>query len=395
MDHSDDLNSPPPPRPQWTSSMKESVKLGMREVLRTAAKRGLEYDPLEWLQPKSLTALRKKQLGEIQAMVSQPRKFAIAQQRAKISYSKASVFARALLPKGRGWRPHVSRVVAARKEIDEDMQGILPVWATEGKEGHCVSIKRVLQLVLPWYCAEVERRNLGWDALKEDGGEEWSVYGEDCGRENPLLDKHGRPFVELAVSFDGRSHGKGSNYLSCSISSKVRGFEQQWQSKDWVFLVCEVLGHDSAANMERNCLDFWSEVQDLEEGATVGVTWKSMELNFRIFWIATGDMKAQWAMLRAGGAGGNAQSGKPCQRCDCTKGEMDVVFDMRTLQPTDTPSGLAKECGAFANELRMVNNLKAEDERAHNVLQSQANPETAKFRPRVRIFMMGPLSACI
>eukprot|EP00245_Coleochaete_scutata_P010491 TRINITY_DN367_c0_g2_i1.p1 TRINITY_DN367_c0_g2~~TRINITY_DN367_c0_g2_i1.p1 ORF type:complete len:404 (-),score=81.55 TRINITY_DN367_c0_g2_i1:980-2191(-) len=360
--------------------MHDCIAKGMKAILTRARRRGKVRNLLTWLPDKDLDSFTKQQIDPLKQFIGDPNKFATAQQKAGLSCIEAHTFAKALLPQGRGWRPHISTVVNARKTKDEEMQQLMPVWGTPGKDGHYVSLKRLLQLIIPWYCAQ----DFKWDKMRSDAGQPWDIYGKQCEPgENPLLDAHGRPYVEFAVSFDGRSHGKGSSYLSCSVSSKVRGFEKQWQSREWVFLVCEVFGHDSASNMERNCLDFWAEVQALEDGETIAAQVGDAIAEFRVFWAATADMKAHWALFRAGGAGGNATSGRPCHRCDVTKAEMDDVFTTQVLCSTDTTESIAKSCGAFANELRMVNNLKSSDEKAHAALQPQSKNEAANFRPRV------------
>eukprot|EP00245_Coleochaete_scutata_P011917 TRINITY_DN451_c0_g1_i1.p2 TRINITY_DN451_c0_g1~~TRINITY_DN451_c0_g1_i1.p2 ORF type:complete len:184 (-),score=27.52 TRINITY_DN451_c0_g1_i1:1493-2044(-) len=183
----------------------------------------------------------------------------------------------------------------------------------------------------------------------------------------------------MAISFDGRSHGQRSKYLSCSATSKVRGFDGQRQSKDWVFLLCEVFGNDSAVNMQSNCLEFWVEVQAVEDGQKITVRHGHLEMDFRVFLTEPADMKAHWAMFRAGGSGGNAVTGKVCQRCDCPKAALQDVYTVRTLKATDTVQSLAMECGVTTKDLRMVNNFNPEDEKAHRPLQSQSTPELAKF----------------
>eukprot|EP00245_Coleochaete_scutata_P003068 TRINITY_DN14378_c0_g8_i1.p1 TRINITY_DN14378_c0_g8~~TRINITY_DN14378_c0_g8_i1.p1 ORF type:complete len:394 (+),score=52.90 TRINITY_DN14378_c0_g8_i1:62-1243(+) len=182
------------------------IDRGMQEVLKRAEAHKMGYNVASWLPKDTMKVLEKSILNKVQKSVRNPARFATAQQKAKISYLRAFTFAREILPKGRGWRPHIAQVVAARRETDLEMQKIMPIWATPDKGGNFVSLTRLLQLVLPWY---IEEASVGhsWDALRQDGGQPWNVYRAEESGGNPLLDVHGRPYAEWAVSVEAMERG--------------------------------------------------------------------------------------------------------------------------------------------------------------------------------------------
>eukprot|EP00245_Coleochaete_scutata_P010493 TRINITY_DN367_c0_g3_i1.p2 TRINITY_DN367_c0_g3~~TRINITY_DN367_c0_g3_i1.p2 ORF type:complete len:208 (-),score=38.96 TRINITY_DN367_c0_g3_i1:732-1355(-) len=134
-------------------SMQACIAKGMKAVLTRGRRRGMVRDIMTWLPDKEVESFTKQQIRPLKEFISDPNKFATAQQKAVLSCIEAHTFAKAILPEVRGWRPHISKVVHARKTKDEEMQQLLPIWGTPAKDGHFVSLKRLLQLIIPWYCA--------------------------------------------------------------------------------------------------------------------------------------------------------------------------------------------------------------------------------------------------
>eukprot|EP00245_Coleochaete_scutata_P008444 TRINITY_DN2573_c0_g3_i1.p1 TRINITY_DN2573_c0_g3~~TRINITY_DN2573_c0_g3_i1.p1 ORF type:complete len:517 (+),score=45.54 TRINITY_DN2573_c0_g3_i1:480-2030(+) len=352
----------------------------MREILTRSLRRGLPYDPLDWLPSKTKETLQKQATENIRCYVNDPNRVARAQEKAGVTVEAIHSILKEILPDGRGWRPTPAKVIAARKTRTDIMQRLLPVWATSG-DGHFVSLVRQLQIILPFYCSQVEEMGFNWTRLS---GNQRDNDMEEDDDHNPLIDDEGSAMAEFAVSFDGRSRGKNNNYLTCTIGSKFATFHKQWQSKEWVFSVCEVKGNDSASNLESNCTMFWEEVQKLVDGYKIPVRWRDKVIEFRITLTFPADMKAHWALTRQGGAGGTIHSGRPCHRCECTKGELDQVFEIRVLKSEDSLTSLATECGVFPRDLKMVNNLEGDEEKAHKALHDQQDSKLTNFYPRVQ-----------
>eukprot|EP00245_Coleochaete_scutata_P012325 TRINITY_DN4760_c0_g4_i1.p1 TRINITY_DN4760_c0_g4~~TRINITY_DN4760_c0_g4_i1.p1 ORF type:complete len:558 (-),score=85.92 TRINITY_DN4760_c0_g4_i1:2498-4171(-) len=369
------------------SSQEEATAAGMKEIMTRAIARGQLFNASDWLPERTRKRLEMEAVGKVKKLINNPDRVAAALDAGPVTYGKLSNVLKVLLPEGRGWRPATARIVEARKRTTETMQKVLPIWTTPGGTGHMISVKRLLQCVIPWYCNAVEDMGFTWHMMERNLG---AIRGSDVEEsealeDNPLLDANGRAYLEYAVSFDGRSHGKGSMYLTATLGSKARGFSKQWQSRDWVYTTCEVIRQDSSSNLENNCQLFWKEVQDLYEGEQVMVSWRNEEIPFTIKLTVPADMKAHWSLFRQGGASGNAVTGKPCHRCECTKAELDTVLDFYMVKRGDTPKSVASEHGMLVEELRLVNHVKGPEERAHKALHCQTDERLKKFLPsRVR-----------
>eukprot|EP00245_Coleochaete_scutata_P013352 TRINITY_DN5402_c0_g9_i1.p1 TRINITY_DN5402_c0_g9~~TRINITY_DN5402_c0_g9_i1.p1 ORF type:complete len:493 (+),score=68.12 TRINITY_DN5402_c0_g9_i1:77-1480(+) len=369
------------------SSHEEATSAGMKDIMTRAMARGQPFDAADWIPDRMRKRLGAEAVNEVKKHVNNPDRVAAALDAGLVTYQKLANVLKVLLPEGRGWRPATARIVDARKRTTETMQKILPIWTTPGGVGHMISVKRLLQCVIPWYCGEAHDMGYTWERLDRNLGAipGSQVEEEDEHEGNPLLDAKGRAYLEFSISFDGRSHGKGSNYLTCTIGSKAKGSPKQWQTKDWVYTTCEVVGQDSSSNLESNCQLFWKEVQDLYDGEQVVVRWQNENIPFTIKLTVPADMKAHWSLFRQGGASGNAVTGKPCHRCDCTKAELDRVQDFYKVRRGDTPSTIALAHGMLVEELRLINNVKGAEEKAHKALHTQSDSQLRTFLPgRVR-----------
>eukprot|EP00245_Coleochaete_scutata_P010681 TRINITY_DN3809_c0_g1_i1.p1 TRINITY_DN3809_c0_g1~~TRINITY_DN3809_c0_g1_i1.p1 ORF type:complete len:156 (-),score=17.66 TRINITY_DN3809_c0_g1_i1:209-628(-) len=119
---------------------------------------------MDWVPLKSKQMLEKQASDLVKSHVNDPHRVARAQEKAGITIEAINVVLKEVLPEGRGWRPTAARVIQARKTRTSTMQRVLPIWGTAG-EGHFVSLKRQLQLLMPFYCAQVEDMGYKWDMV--------------------------------------------------------------------------------------------------------------------------------------------------------------------------------------------------------------------------------------
>eukprot|EP00245_Coleochaete_scutata_P002834 TRINITY_DN1398_c0_g3_i1.p1 TRINITY_DN1398_c0_g3~~TRINITY_DN1398_c0_g3_i1.p1 ORF type:complete len:421 (+),score=80.69 TRINITY_DN1398_c0_g3_i1:273-1535(+) len=216
-------------------TQEEATTAVMRDILTRSVGKGMPYDPIDWVPLKSKQQMERQTKESIQIYVNDPQRVARAQEKAGNTLGAVNIVLKEVLPEGRGWRPSATKLIAAKRTRTDTMQRVLPIWAWTG-EGHFVSFMRLLQLILPYYCAQVEDMGHDWEMLGQgliEGSAEDKVM-------NPLIDVDGNAMAEFAISFDGRSRGRATNYLTCTIGSKVKGFHKQWQSREWVFSVCAV-----------------------------------------------------------------------------------------------------------------------------------------------------------
>eukprot|EP00245_Coleochaete_scutata_P017778 TRINITY_DN888_c0_g5_i1.p1 TRINITY_DN888_c0_g5~~TRINITY_DN888_c0_g5_i1.p1 ORF type:complete len:106 (+),score=14.96 TRINITY_DN888_c0_g5_i1:264-581(+) len=95
-------------------------------------------------------------------------------------------------------------------------------------------------------------------------------------------------------------------------------------------------------------------------------------------------MKTHWSMFREGGTHGNAETGRPCHRCDCKKGEIMDVFATHVARPTDNVKSLATEFGILPHELKLINNLNKDEEATFKALHHPGNSKLEDLSFRVR-----------
>ena len=164
---------------------------------------------------------------------------------------------------------------------------------------------------------------------------------------------------EWDISFDARaSKSRALTFTSFVASPKMDCLQHEWQKPGSVRTILEVKGNDHFHNLQENSLQFWAEIQQLKDGKAVDIIVGGREVTVRLDLKLPADMSAHWEVFHCMDARAFVRSdSKVCHRCECTYGQLGVVFDMHIVQPNDTPDSIAERYGITVKELEDINSL--------------------------------------
>lgn len=166
-----------------------------------------------------------------------------------------------------------------------------------------------------------------------------------------MLNEHGKPSFQVAITFDGRSRNK-RHFVSVMLVVKQEGFQEHWQSPKRIYSLGEAVGGDDRENLRKEFGDIWEECQELLDGEKLKVAWENEHIDFSIDITVPADMKAHWSMFGCGGMqGGGQQTAQPtgsnsggwreraqvCHRCNVTYKELTHIFATYTIKVTPKP----------------------------------------------------------